>query len=281
MAGATVWATSASFNKTPEAESLHECTSCSGQAPLKIRLHIAQPLPVSILTAELLQQRVNIKKRSWRVVGDGRLLVFGSLISIMDDWIIGSTSAADVDIQRRWTYPRSEALMSTSSGGGWQPLSRSPDSDADRLVLVPFDRDRKSVYAHREEVAELFELWCMPLAAVTWFFDLQDTPGLCSAESSTSKCIWYRVHTMHFHDEDWEHPMVYIWQSLDLATPRSRTLVFYPLIMKEHLLSALGEGLSAQSNMNTVTVHWILIRAAIATWFNEKARAQIFGLIAV
>ena len=200
----------------------------------------------------------------------------------MEDWAIGSTSAADVDVQNKWTYLRSEALMITSKGGGWQRLTRDLDPDTDRLALVPIDYDHKSIYAPKDEVADLFELWEIPLAAVTWFFDRKDTSGLYTAKNSTSQCILYSVYARSMGINNFNNFLrVFIWQSLYLSTSRSRTLVFYPLAMKEPLVTALSNGSSVTSNVNSVTVHWILMRAAITTWIDQHTMTMTSGLVTV
>lgn len=205
----------------------------------------------------------------------------------MDDHSIDSALADEFDVGNKLLYcDDGGAFTRFANSPVTKRLSNDQDPDADHVVFVSFDRDKRTLGAEKAIIAALFQNWNVPKVAIDHLFDPQPRQGFSVVSTGSIRCCWYHVPVEGINNATGgvKNDTLHIWQVLDDHNSRVRVLVLYPPFMKADFIAALPSlfaGILGQDNLHWSQIHLILIRTAISTWQRTRWLTMSLGSMTV
>ena len=205
----------------------------------------------------------------------------------MEDHSIDSAVADEFDVGNKLRYlTGGGAFTRFANSPVTVPLSNNQDPNADQVVFVSFDKDKRILGAEKASIATLFQNWNVPKVAIDHLFDPQPRNGFFVISAGSIRCCWYHVLVERIIDanDGVKHGTLYIWQVLEDHKSRVRVLVFYPPFMKADFIAVLPSlftPISGQDDLQWSQIHLILIRTALSTWQRTRWMTMSLGAMTV
>ena len=205
----------------------------------------------------------------------------------MDDHSIASAVADEFDVGNKLRYsPIGGAFTRFANSPVIEGLPNDQDPEADHVVFVSFDTDKRTLGARKASIAALFQNWKVPKVAIDHLYHPQPRDGFFVVSAGSIRCCWYRVPVEGINNATGgvKHDTLYIWQVLEDHNSRVRVLVLYPPFMKADFIAVLPSlftGILGQVNLQWSQIHLILIRTAISTWQRTRWVTMSLGSMAV
>ena len=205
----------------------------------------------------------------------------------MDDHSIDSAVADEFDVGNKFVYEHyGRAFTRFANSPVTEGFSNYQDSEADHVVFVSFDEDKRILGAEKASIAALFQNWNVPRVAIDHLFDPKPRQGFFVIYAESIRCCWYRVPVEGINNATGgvKHDTLYIWQVLEEHNSRVRVLVLYPPFMRADfiaILPSLFTSILGQDNLQWSQIHLILIRTALSTWQRTRWMTMSLGAMTV